>query len=299
MDYLDKLKSHPYISENVTINIYQEPYKHIIIDNLFKPEIYEKISKKLPELIARRDKPHGQVGSNPNLIYDAIIYGLIDNDCSEGFDFFIDPFWKNYLSELLGIIYNQHTAYAAHFHKGSIQSPSRNGWTHRDIGICSAIDTPNKEVKIISDCEYADDSNLQPHTTKIIRSTAILFYINNIEIPTLDDGGGTGVFKDMQFSSLVKTVLPINNRIFAFEISPESYHAFIGAKFDRSTLIQWFHSNPSYYFHKHLDKFKNNYRRYKYLFERWKKDNLWNLEQDPEYSKYFDKPVNEIINNDF
>jgi hypothetical protein len=295
--FLDILKTHPYVSENVSLTIYETPFKHIIIDNLFKSHIYERISKKFPEFIARKKAPFGQVGTNANNIYEAIIYGLIPNDCIDGFEFFIDPFWKNYLSEIFNIIFNEHTAYSAHFHKGSLESPSKSGWIHKDLSICSAINSNTEKVKIVRDCNYADDSHSQPHTNKIIRSVATLFYLNNIDNPTEEDGGGTGIYQSYKIKDLVKSILPINNRLFAFEISPVSYHAFIGAKFNRSATVQWFHSNPSYYVNKHLDKFKKQFKNENIIFERWKKDNLWKLDEDPEYSKYFDKPFIEILNN--
>ena len=295
MNYLDKLKLHPYISENVSLEIFEEPFRHIVIDNLLKPDIYQKICNKFPELISKREGPHGQVGTNPNNVYEAIIYGLIPEDCVEGFEFFIDPFWKKWLSELFNTIFNEHTAYSVHFHKGSKEKPSKSGWSHKDLSICSAINDPSKEVKITYDCDYADDSNNQPHTCKIIRSVANLFYLNNIENPSEEDGGGTGIYKSYNTKDLVKTILPINNRLFAFEVTPLSHHAFIGAKFNRSAIVQWFHSNPSYYVHKHLDLFKKQFIESKFLFERWKKENPWKLSQDPEYSKYFDKPLKEVL----
>lgn len=297
MNPIEQLKTHPYISENVSLNIYEKPFKYLIIDNLLKPEIYDKICKKFPELISRRSHPHGQVGTNPNNVYEAIIYGLIPEDCIQGFEFFIDPLWKNWLSELFNIIFNEHTTYSVHFHKGSKEKPSKSGWSHKDLSICSAINDSSKEIKIVHDCNYADDSNDQIHTNKIIRSVANLYYLNNIENPTEEDGGGTGIYTSYNMNDFTKSILPINNRLFAFEISPISYHAFIGAKFDRSAIVQWFHSNPSYYVHKHLEKFKTQFKKENMIFERWKKDNLWNLEQDPEYSKYFDKPFVEILNS--
>lgn len=297
MTLIDKLKLHPFVSENVSIDIHIDPFRHIIIDNLFKTEIYEKISKKFPELISRVPSYHGQVGLDPKHIYKAFIYGFKQDDCIDGFEFFAQEFLKNFLSELFKITFNQHIAYSGHFHKGSIENPSNNGWIHTDLNICSAINDPSKNIKIISDCVYADDSNDYINTNKIARSVASLFYLNNLENLSEDDGGGTGIYGSYSHQDFIKSVLPINNRLFAFEISPISYHAFIGAKFDRSAIVQWFHSNPSYYVHKHLDKFKKQFKEKNKIFELWKKDNLWSLEQDPEYLKYFDKSIIEVLSN--
>jgi hypothetical protein len=297
MDIINDLKSHPSVSENVSIEIFEEPYRHIIIDNLLKPDIYKKICYKFFEVIKHAHRSHGQVGTNPENVYEAIIATLTPQDCVEGFDFFAEPFWKNYLSDIFNIIFNPHTAYSLHFHEASKEKRSKDGWAHKDLSICSVINDNSKEVRLTSGCEYADDTHDRPHTLKVIRSVANLFYLNNIDNPTEENGGGTGVYLNYQKDPLVKPILPKNNRLFAFEISPISYHAFIGSDFSRSAIVQWFHSNPSYYVHKHLDKFKKQYREQNLIFERWKDKNLWNLEDDPDYRKYFDKPFIEILNS--
>jgi hypothetical protein len=297
MTLTEKLKQHPYVSENVVVNLYQEPFKYLVIDNLFKPEIYAKLSNQFPEYISRKNSSHGQVGDNPNNIYNAIIYGFKSNDYVNGFEFFIDTFWKDYLSEILNIEFNQHVTCSAHFHKGSPEQPSKSGWVHKDLSICSAIEDPSKSIKNIDDCEYADDSNGQIFTKKIIRSVANLFYLNNIENPQIEDGGGTAVCNSYNIHDRAETILPINNRLFAFEISPISYHAFIGAKFDRSAIVQWFHSDPIYIVKKHLQKFKKQWKDSHSIFERWKKNDLWNIEQHPDYWNNFDKPFEEVLNS--
>jgi hypothetical protein len=293
----EKLKLHPYVSENVIVNLYQEPFKYLVIDNLFKPEIYEKLTQKFPKYISRKGYSHGQVGENPNNVYDAIIYGFKSDDFLEGFEFFIDIFWKDYLSEILDIEFNQHTTCSAHFHKGSLESPSKSGWVHKDLSICCAMDDHSKNIKNIDDCEYADDSNGQPFAKKIIRSVANLFYLNNKENPQIEDGGGTAVCNSYNINDRAETILPINNRLFAFEISPISYHAFIGAQFDRSAIVQWFHSDPVYIVKKHLDKFKKQWKESGSTFERWKKNDLWQIEQHPEYWENFNKPFGEVLNS--
>jgi len=123
----------------------------------------------------------------------------------------------------------------------------------------------------------------------------MLYYFNNKNTLQEGDGGGTGVFRTYDMNSLVKEVKPINNRLFAFEISPKSYHGFIGAKFDRSAMVSWFHSSPSYMVKRNLDLYKERFRQNGEVFEYWKKDNRWTLDMDPDYNKFFDKPYNELF----
>jgi len=292
---LNLLKSHPYISPDIKIEKFTDPYSYIIIDNLFKPEIYQKMCDKFHTYISRVEKPFGKVGDT-GLDYDALIYQVKEEDCSEGYDFFKFKLWQIFISNIFDIELNQHIAYSLHFHKGSIEKPSRNGWPHLDLSICSAIDDPEKSIKLNGDCNYADDTfNAQPQTKKIMRSVAMLYYFNNKNDQQEGDGGGTGVFKNYNSNSFVKEVKPINNRLFAFEISPKSYHGFVGAKFDRSAMVSWFHSNPSYIVSKNLDLYKQRFMQNGEVFEYWKKDNRWTLDMDPEYNKFFNQPYNELF----
>jgi hypothetical protein len=286
MDFLKTLKEHPYISDSITLNTYKEPYSYAIIDNLFKPDIYEKICKISPEYISRQPAPIGKIGDTGKY-YNALIYNLRKEDLLDGFDFFNSKAWQNFASSLFDIKLNQHNALSLHWHKGSPQSPSKNGWSHADLSICSAIDNPSVDVKLIGDCDYAEDSyDNQPHTTKIMRSVAILYYFNNKEPLQPNDGGGTAIYKGKE----TLEVKPLNNRVFLFEVSPKSYHGFIGAKFDRTAIVHWFHSNPSYIVKRHEALFRERYKKGSDFFEFWKKDNRWQLDLDPEYYDYFNLP---------
>jgi hypothetical protein len=293
MNYIEILKSHPYISQHVSINKYSEPYNYYVIDNLLKPEIYEKICKRAPEYIAKQPIPQGQIGDT-GLYYNATIYSITKEDCKDGFDFFNSKFWKDFTSKLFDIQLNQHNALSLHWHKGSPENPSKSGWSHCDLGICSAIDDPLIDVKLLGDCEYADDTiNRQKHTTKIMRSIAILYYFNNKEPLEKGDGGGTGIYESYEKDSIIAEVRPLNNRVFLFEVCPKSFHGFVGAKFDRTAIVHWFHSCPSYIVKRHEKLFRDRYKSKIDFFEYWKKEDRWSLDMDPEYYNYFERPFDE------
>lgn len=292
---LDLLKSHPYISQDIKIEKFNDPYSYIVIDNLFKEDIYQAICDKFHTYISRCPGSFGEVGET-GLTYDAFIYGVHKEDCTTGYDFFISKLWKTFLSNALDVELNKYMAYSLHFHKGSKEKPSKNGWPHLDLNICAHIENDQDEIHIVDDCNYADDTcNLQPNTKKIVRSIAMLYYFNNKKDLEEGDGGGTGLFKNSKLESLVKEVKPINNRLFAFEVSPKSHHAFIGAKFDRSAMVNWFHSSPSYIVNKKLDLYKERYAQTNQVFEYWTKNNRWTLDKDLDYFKFFDKPYDELF----
>ena len=100
---LDILKSHPYISPDIKIEKFTDPYPHIVIDNLFKPEIYQKMCDKFQTYISRVEKPYGQVGDSGNT-YDALIYGMREEDCIEGYDFFKLKLWQNFISNIFDFL---------------------------------------------------------------------------------------------------------------------------------------------------------------------------------------------------
>lgn len=289
---LNLIKSHPYISPDIKIEKFNDPFSYIIIDNLFEPQIYQKFCNEFKTYISRVQSPFGKVGDSGNT-YDALIYNIREEDCIEGYDFFKLKLWQVFISNIFNIEFNQHMAYSLHFHKGCREKPSRDGWPHLDLNICSVIDDSKKSIKLIGDCNYPEDSyNLQPNTRKVMRSVAMLYYFNNK--PEMV-GGGTAIYKSYNIDSLVKEIKPKNNRLFAFEISPKSYHGFVGANFDRSAMVSWFHSSPSYIVNKNLDAYKERFIKKGEIFEYWKKENKWTLDRDPDYYKFFNRPFDEVF----
>ncbi|NBP01031.1 MAG: hypothetical protein EBU90_13020 [Proteobacteria bacterium] len=293
MEALSLLKDHSYISKDISVKKYKDPYNYVIIDNLFNNEIYNKICKRAPEYIARQNAPIGKVGDT-GMHYNALIYTMKKEDCVDGFDFFGSKFWQDFVAKVFDIKFNQHNAYSLHWHKGSPESPSKSGWSHSDLSICSVVDDPSVDIKLLGDCEYAEDTyDVQPNTTKVMRSVAILYYFNNDVEAGSNKGGGTAIYSNYRSDSYISEVEPLNNRVFMFEISPKSYHGFVGAKFDRTAIVHWFHSIPSYVVKRNEKLFRERYKNNMDFFEYWKKGNRWTLDMDPEYYNYFDRPFDE------
>lgn len=287
------IKCHPYVSENMKIQKFNTPYNYVIIDNFLTDEVYNKLCNKFPRLISKVEKPVGKILDN---FYNAYIYSLTESDLTDGYDFFTEEIYKDFIANIFNLELNQHTAYSIHFHQGSPEHPSKSGWSHADLSLCSVINDKNKKIKLAGfDCLYQDDTNLQPKTSKVARQVAMIYYLNNKTPLDENDGGGTGVYENYELSSLVKEVKPINNRLFAFEICPHSYHGFIGAKFDRSAIVQWFHSDPNYFLKRNLNDFKKRKQKTGMFFERWSKEELYNLEQSPSYFNYFSESINDLL----
>lgn len=297
--FIDILKSHPYISKDVKVKAFKNPYNILILDDLFKEDIEDQISIKFYKLISKVKKPFGEVGEKSGLIYNAWIYGLYEEDCTEGYDFFVSKEWKNYIEKTFSLNLNQHIAYSVHYHLGNKFKKSESGWAHSDSSFCSAIDDPNKEWKISGkDHEYADDEEEKKDSkaSKIARAVAVLYYFNNKKKFGLNDGGGTEIFGKDREEALFE-VEPKNNRALVFEINPLSYHGFKGANFNRSAIVHWFHTSPVEWVHRNMDLLKEKMKLMPTasLVDRWKKGELWRLDNHPDYKKFFNKSYEDLI----
>ena len=278
---IEYLKQHPYVSDDISIDINEGPFPHIVINNLLKDEIYEMVSSNFMDMIGRT-KPYKDL---PGAVHDyaAYIYGLKKEDCKYGYDFFVDDIWKNFNMMTFGILINQYIAMSVHWH----EAPAKAGFIHNDYNVCSVIDEGSSDFTLTGNCYYSDDTaHRTPQAQKISRSIAILYYLNNE--PTTENDGGTGIYKNYTFYSKVKDIPAKNNSIFVFAVQPNSYHGFSGANFNRSAMVQWFHSSPAYMVHKYKDLMKERQAQYGCGFERWQpKEMMWDIRNDPEYRKYF------------
>ena len=281
-------KIHPYESKYLSKKKYDAPFNYIIIDNLFNKNIYDSISAKFPEFIARTVPYKDQPGATSN--YEGYISGLGMKDLVDGYDFFASQDLKNFVEKSFNIETSQYISPSAHFHK----APSKDGFIHRDMNICSFPKANNDQDFITcgGGVHYTDDTNANPNSVKMIRSVALLYYLNNNDNISVT-GGGTGIY-DAYNGKLIDTIQPKNNRLFMFEISHNSYHAFVGANFDRSAVVSWFHSSPAYIIKRNFEQFK----KHKNYLERWTQkpqNEYWSIENDPKYSQYFDKPLSELL----
>ena len=299
MELTSFLKQNKMVSKDVKVDFYKYPYKHVIIDNLLEDEVYKKTVEKFPYFIARAPKPHGLIGET-ELTYDAYIYGLSNLDCDQNKDngvFFLNSlFFQKFIAEIFELRFTNHIASSCHWHRGSKDQRSKSGFVHADWSICSA-QRHDKDISIIEGVKYDDDTaSRQPDSAKVMRSVAYLYYLNNPDNLTEENGGGTGIYLNYDQKSLVKQVMPVNNRLFAFEVSPDSYHGFLGADFDRSAIVNWFHTSPAYAFHRNLNKLKERKKNNVVLIERWiPKEEAWNVENDIFYKNFFDKPLQEVL----
>lgn len=299
LSQIENLKNHPYISKDISLKSFSNPYNIIILDNVFEESILDKMSINAYKYISRVNKPFGEVGEGSGLIYNALIYGMKEEDCVDGYDFFISKTWKEFAAKIFNLNLTQHIAISMHYHEGSKYRRSKDGWSHADSSYVSVIDDEYKDIKIVShDCEYANDlDSNDARIKKVCRAVAVLFYFNNKWSFGINDGGGTSIYSSKDLKSPMFEVEPKNNRVMMFQINPLSYHGFKGANFNRTALVHWFHSNPVEYVYNNLELVKKKLKVFPEgdITDRWKKGPLWRLDKHPDYNKYFKTPYEQIF----
>lgn len=291
-DLIKEFKQNYPINENVSIEYFTDPYHHVVISNIFKSEVYEEICDIFPALIAKCSGPYGK-SKNATSQYEAYIASINLKDCTNNhyLSILISDYLKKFLSNLFNIQTNQYIASSAHWH----MAPSKSGFIHRDFAVCSFKSSSN--IMMSDQYEYTDDSDTNDESiVKTMRSLVFLYYLNNPS--NLDDyiGGGTGIYTNFN-STLIKEVRPRNNSLLAFEITPKSYHAYVGANFNRSAIVQWYHSSPAYLLNRHWHDVIEFYKKNNRILDTWRaRDSYWKFEKDPDYNLYFNTTIEQSLN---
>lgn len=238
------------MNEHEGVAVKTEPYRYVVIDDFFTPDFYQKLVDDFRVILNRgfsETKVHDKFSRFPK--YDA--YGFTpDPKEYSAVNIMRTPEWKQYFAELFGRPLTNDEIMAYHHHLPG----SASGWVHSDYSLCSFVENPlsNGINSWFYDCTYEDSSeDKQPGTKKVMRAITILYYLD-----TEGDGkfgGETGVYSTPD--TLVEKVAPVNNRLFAFECSPHSFHAFQQNRtYPRNTITQWFHDEPERTFKKFNDR---------------------------------------------
>jgi len=168
--------------------------------------------------------------------------------------------------------------------------PSKAGWPHTDFAVVSFPDEPAnyRGMRIYYDgcgCNYSDDSrDRQPQTLKTARALACLYYTAN---PEWQPGmaGETGLYADLGHR-LVSSIPPRNNSLLVFEVSPISYHAYLGSDVaQRNSYIWWYHADPNYLLGRHHEASEYKLRHQLDPWDRWTDASVPKVETVPTFSE--------------
>ncbi len=234
----------------VTISSY--PFNYMVIEDVFEPVLASNLAYLFRELIVQA-KGIGKVGEVGELIYDALNFTPTIKLVKETeISIFASAELREFVSSTFSIRLDENFMLGMHRHNPG----SRPGWSHTDFAVVSFPNSPTNcnGLRVFhqgNGCNYADDSrDRQPESIKTARAVACLYYTANPEWQ-LGMEGETGIYADLG-KRLVDRVPPKSNSLFIFEISPISYHGFLGSsKVQRNSYIWWYHSSPGYLLERH------------------------------------------------
>ncbi len=226
------------LSENITIKVKKKPFRHVVMENVFKVDTYREFCKEFDDRIKR--------GFENNFAYqkfwkfshyDAYCYNICpDKDTAYG-RIVYDPDFRKFINGFFNHKLTPHVLAELHHHLPK----SDSGYIHNDYDIASFVKKPleNGMNPHRYQCKYRGRVEGAVHC---VRSIAILYYFNNNAYrPGL--GGETAFFTDFkEGSEPAKRITPNINKLVAFEVSPQSWHSFLTNKtIPRNSLVMWYH----------------------------------------------------------
>ncbi len=230
-------------------NVIQEPFPHIVIDNFFHEGFVEKVSAYFNELLSKglsedplvRDRFHPFNEAQP---YDGYVYAPSPSG-DEPLKLFFSVVWNQYFSKLFGKPTTFGTNLTFHHHPPG----NRTGFIHSDY---TSFLFPQQKILTngVHVLQFKPthihtplERNFEPLKQK--RTIALLYYFNSPEWKE-GDGGETGMYLSAEDKEPLKKIAPLDNRLFAFDISPNSLHAFQENLKERNCLVQWFHIDEAW-----------------------------------------------------
>ncbi|MBX9906735.1 2OG-Fe(II) oxygenase [Patescibacteria group bacterium] len=231
--------------QNKKIEITQSPFPHLTADNFFNNEIHSEIKKYFSSVFSRglvenQDPNYFKpfIYKNSSREYDGYLYTPRHNEDAILKTFFSNTwnlFFSNLFSQPTGIC----TSLALHYHPPG----DKTGFVHHDFAPkwFSALDTAGNNML------YRDRSEpVGINLTKQMRAITLIYYIDlDKNVWKEGDGGETGIYEKKD-GEPVKLITPKDNRLFAFQVSPHSFHAFQANQKPRASIIQWFHIDPAW-----------------------------------------------------
>jgi hypothetical protein len=212
-----------------------EPFPHVIAYDVFRPEVYRRIEEAFTAVLE-------SVNGQPYLQEHDIQGRNLDADIAGLFDPLVTRPWHDLLAHVLGIPATGQVACGLHHHRVR----SKDGFPHNDLnpGWFGEEARPGGLTISGPDVHYTTGRSLNgKQPIEAIRAAAVLYYVAN---PPWEpgDGGATGLYRSAKdpIQHPVGAIPPINNSMFMFECTPQSFHGFIGnRRKPRNSIIMWLH----------------------------------------------------------
>lgn len=221
------------------------PFPHVVVDNFFKDDICKALLKHFTSVLDRgfsekddQTRFHPFLNLKGEYEYDGYVY-VPQRGESETLDVFFSVAWNLLFSKLFRKPTSWCTSLAYHHHSVG----DRTGFVHHDY----AFKRFSPRDRLSNGVIFREQTNNHPGDTTLyqeMRIITLLYYLGG-HVWEEGDGGYTGLYQTKE-GSPVKLVVPKNNRLLAFQISPKSFHAFQKSFKPRSSIVQWFHIDPAW-----------------------------------------------------
>lgn len=225
------------------------PFDYIHVKNVFKQDFYYSLHNAYTNYLTeeftnlKNSIQFHELAKTQN----NFIFGL-NRTSAVPFHVFFSEEWHNLLTHYFDAEYTKDINVAIHYRRKN----SMETWIHNDLNPGWFPSNNEFEINLADNekCDYqtgkTTDSSIV--ATKRVRSLAMIFYINNPPIASME-GGGTGLYSSPKQNINNPTVVipPENNSMLLFPCTPSSFHAFVTNKsHQRCSIIMWFHSPLDY-----------------------------------------------------
>jgi len=213
------------------------PFKHIVVQNLFEDDIYERLRAEFSKRMMNTESKR-TIARN----YDATILPFTGAD-KANFAPLLDPEWLRLISNAMQLDTRLEVDGALHSHPPG----SRSGWIHNDYNpgwFARAAERDEIYLSSTDGCDYKSGKVTTGNATPVerMRYLTLLYYVNN---PRWVEGmgGETGIYMSQRRSidSADRFVAPLNNSLLLFECTPHSWHSFRTGSFARNSITLWLH----------------------------------------------------------
>lgn len=233
------------ILENRRWRVSAFPFQHVTGKQIFKDEIYRRLELAFRAVLERGTSEMPSRGRFSRIFrnYDAYC-ARIPQDPANPLALFLTREWHDVLANLFDMATTGDVSAELHHHSlgsrnGSIHNDFNPGWFRKE----------NTEVSLnISDsdlCDYKTGKVKAEGTIPIqrIRAVACIFYLAN-EKWHRGDGGETSLYltRDSRIEEPATSIVPENNSLIAFPVTPYSFHTFLrNRRHPRNSIVLWLH----------------------------------------------------------
>ena len=222
----------------------EDPFPHFVAHDLFSPPVYAALEAEFLGHMHPQgmDSPASDFGRNIRG-YDATALHFHPR-LAGPLRLFVSRGFRDVLSAAVGVEVTRHVSGGLHHHAPG----SARGAIHTDLNPAWFVEYESPDGMVVVDhraVRYVTGEPRRPGARAVpfVRAIAVLFYLANPPWRP-GDGGETGLYdsSDADLARPVATVPPHSNSMVAFEVTPQSYHAFLtNHRTPRNCVAMWLH----------------------------------------------------------